>query len=124
MAGPGRGSRPASSSRTQGEPAESVRRALHTDPRAPQAPGGGRPLPALSPPPRRGVEGPPRCPQCPPTSQRPATAAWKHRVGGGKEGTRRIHTLPPAGLCYGGSKPGMCTPCRLFGSKRLQKANS
>lgn len=64
MAGPGRGSLPASSPRTQGEPAESVRCALHTDSHAPQAPGGGRPLPALSPPPGRRVEGPPRCPRC------------------------------------------------------------
>lgn len=66
MAGPGRGSLPASSPRTQGEPAESVRRALHTDSRAPQAPGGGRPLPALSPPPGRRVEGPLAVPGVPP----------------------------------------------------------
>lgn len=65
-AGPGRGSLPASSPRTQGEPAESVRCALHTDSHAPQAPGGGRPLPTLSPPPGRGVEGPLAVPGVPP----------------------------------------------------------
>lgn len=111
MAGPGRGSLPASSPRTQGEPAGSVRRALHTEPRAPQAPGDGRPLPALSPPPRREVEGLFAVPGVP---RFPALGDGCVETPGGwrTERNEANPRLAPGRPCDGGSKPWPCPPCR------------
>ncbi|CAO2604016.1 hypothetical protein LEMLEM_LOCUS11904, partial [Lemmus lemmus] len=49
-----------------------------------------------------------------PTSQRPATASWKHRVGGRKEGIRRIHTLPRAGRVTEDQSPGCALPAGVL----------